>query len=972
MSHYFSSSNKRGELSELNEDLNSLKWDKKKEAIKKVIAYMTIGKDVSTLFQSVIRCLELNDIEIIKLVYLYIINYSRTKPDDAIMVVQLFRKDCANKASPLIRALAVRTMGCIRVKKINEYLIEPLKEALADTDPYVKKTAVLCVPKVFEVSPELVETHGLIDTLVNMVQKEGNAFVVANLVACLQELSEMKGKSLLPLNFNTISKLLLALNDCVEWGQVFILDSILHYTPTDAKEAESIIDRVIPRLSHINPSVVMSSVKLIIKYMDYLTSVDSIKNLCRKVSPSLVSLLNTPPEIQYIVLRNINFLIEKRPQLLEKDIRVFFVKFNDPYYVKLEKLDILTKLCEARNFEVVINELNEYANEVDPEFSRKALKAIGRIALKVDKAADKCISVLKNIIGECKKSQHVVEESSIVFQVIYRKFPEKFIYDNTIKELCDSFSEIIESDPRGSLIWVIGEFSEKMEKSVDILNELTDSFLNESQFVQLQLLTATVKLFLKQPDVGDQLITKVLELASEKNENPDVRDRGYIYWRMLSSDTELAKKVVLSERPVINEDAVAFEPALLENLINNVSMVSSVFHKNAEVLIPKVVIAVAKRGPEEDEIDLSPSEVAEDAKEDGKKKDDKKDEPKSKYDEKPKKDDKKKVDIKAPGKDKKDKKEEPKPTADIDLLGLDTPSEPTKPDIQKQSSGGGIDLLDILGGSTSNSKSETISPQFSQPAQPEVFQNVVQIDSATPVPFEVILKENQGGTGGKSGLKLEGAFLRENQKIILGLKITNLTNAPITEFDAQIKPNYFGLKIDAFPSLSIAPNKPTEIKLLITNKGTPDSTAPATPLTLTVGLKCSLDVFYLNIPCMFHVLLEGTGELKADEFKKLWKDIPNTNELMFEMTDLNPAMKNVDAIKKALRKNNIFYLAARSSQAGSQIMYFTSKSIDGTHILSEVTLPSAKSPNGCSISCRCLISSLIPLFLQCSSFILKH
>jgi len=387
-------------------------------------------------------------------------------------------------------------------------------------------------------------------------------------------------------------------------------------------------------------------------------------------------------------------------------------------------------------------------------------------------------------------------------------------------------------------------------------------------------------------------------------------------------------------------------------------------------LIPKVVVAVAKRAPEEDEIDLSPSEAVEDAKDDGKKKDDKKDEPKSKYDEKPKKDDKKKVDIKAPGKDKKDKKEEaPKPTAEIDLLGLDTPSE-TKYEVQKPSNGGGgVDLLDILGGSTSTTKQDTTSPIFSQQ---EVFQNVVQVDSATTVPYEVILKENQGGTGGKSGLKLEGAFLRENQKIILGLKITNQTGAPITDFDAQIKPNYFGLKIDAFPSLSIVPNKTTEIKLLVTNKGTPDSTAPATPLTLTVGLKCSLDVFYLNIPCMFHVLLEGTGEIKADEFKKLWKEIPNTNELMFELTDLNPGMKSVDAIKKALKKNNIFYLAARNSQTGSQIMYFTSKSVDGTHILSEVTLPSAKSPNGCSISCRCLISSLIPLFLQCSSFILKH
>ena len=40
-------------------------------------------------------------------------------------------------SSPLIRALAVRTMGCIRVDKITEYLCDPLKRALADEVPVV-------------------------------------------------------------------------------------------------------------------------------------------------------------------------------------------------------------------------------------------------------------------------------------------------------------------------------------------------------------------------------------------------------------------------------------------------------------------------------------------------------------------------------------------------------------------------------------------------------------------------------------------------------------------------------------------------------------------------------------------------------------------------------------------------------------------------------------------------------------------
>jgi hypothetical protein len=46
-------------------------------------------------------------------------NYAKTQPDLAIMAVNTFVKDCVDP-NPLIRALAVRTMGCIRVDKITE------------------------------------------------------------------------------------------------------------------------------------------------------------------------------------------------------------------------------------------------------------------------------------------------------------------------------------------------------------------------------------------------------------------------------------------------------------------------------------------------------------------------------------------------------------------------------------------------------------------------------------------------------------------------------------------------------------------------------------------------------------------------------------------------------------------------------------------------------------------------------------
>jgi hypothetical protein len=73
--------------------------------------------------------MQTDDLELKKLVYLYLINYAKTQPDLAIMAVNTFVKD-SQDPNPLIRALAVRTMGCIRVDKITEYLCDPLQRCL--------------------------------------------------------------------------------------------------------------------------------------------------------------------------------------------------------------------------------------------------------------------------------------------------------------------------------------------------------------------------------------------------------------------------------------------------------------------------------------------------------------------------------------------------------------------------------------------------------------------------------------------------------------------------------------------------------------------------------------------------------------------------------------------------------------------------------------------------------------------------
>lgn len=77
---------------ELRAELNSGYKDVRKEAIKKVIASMTVGKDVSGLFPDVLKNMQTDDLEQKKLVYLYLMNYAKTQPELVILAVNTFVK----------------------------------------------------------------------------------------------------------------------------------------------------------------------------------------------------------------------------------------------------------------------------------------------------------------------------------------------------------------------------------------------------------------------------------------------------------------------------------------------------------------------------------------------------------------------------------------------------------------------------------------------------------------------------------------------------------------------------------------------------------------------------------------------------------------------------------------------------------------------------------------------------------------
>jgi len=139
---------------------------------------------------------------------------------------------------------------------------------------------------------------------------DGNAVVVANAAASLLEISRASGKNYLRLkNDQGLNKLLIALNDSNEWGKIYILEGISSYDTSDAKESENIIERVLPMLTHNNPAVILSAVKTVLKFMNNVSTQDLLKGIIKKLGPPLITLLSTEAEIQYVALRNINFVL---------------------------------------------------------------------------------------------------------------------------------------------------------------------------------------------------------------------------------------------------------------------------------------------------------------------------------------------------------------------------------------------------------------------------------------------------------------------------------------------------------------------------------------------------------------------------------------------------------------------------------------------------------------------------------------
>ncbi|RLV94829.1 AP-1 complex subunit beta [Spathaspora sp. JA1] len=565
-----------------------------KNILRKILANIILNnQDIVNLMSDIIALLKYDDIEIRKLCLEYIVAFASVSEDsvDAIPYLERFRDD----SSPILRALALKTMSSINRKEFISVTLESVDSALHDSDPHVRKVAAFAVARLYRHDPGSTQHANLIEKLNELLYDE-NQTVVANSLAALSSITDVSKSLNLTISKDHALTLISLLANSNEWNRIYLLNSLMSYIPQTEVGAIEMVEHVLPCLQHENSSVVLTAIKVIVYYCNYINNPQlHLPSLSKRLGTSLVSLLSKPDETQFVVLRNVILLLLGRKELVQLDVEMFYCRFDDPIYVKDTKLEIIYLLANESNVGSVLSELEEYATEIDVPMARKAVRAFGNLAIKLENAADLCVEVICDLVNH--GVPYIVQEATIILKNILRKYPGRFEF--AVEELIKHHDLIEEPDAKTALIWIVGQYCENINEPEVILQEFLDSFKEDPQEVQYATLTTVTKYYLKFPTKGESIVLQVLKWATEEVNNPDIRDRGYIYWRLLSSEHASGpngefqfntKQVILNNNPIISSENDNINPNILDELELNIGSLASIYLKPVQA-----VFRMAKR-----------------------------------------------------------------------------------------------------------------------------------------------------------------------------------------------------------------------------------------------------------------------------------------------------------------------------------------------------------------------------------------
>jgi AP-3 complex subunit beta len=473
-----------------------------------------------TFFSAVVKNVASANLEIKKLVYIYLVHHAEVEPDLALLSINAIQKSLTD-SNPQVRTMALRTMSGIKVPVISQIVSLAIKRGCGDMSPHVRKAAALAIPKCYRLDPNtLPQLIGYLETLLG----DSQYFVVGPAVAAFLDLC--------PDEINLIHKhyrsLVKKLVDMDEWSQLATLRLLTSYARKCFPHRTQKVKRTAPEAFYDDEKqqqeaqdeeeeyevpVVDSDLELLLRACKVLLQsrnsavIVSVVRCFLYLAPPdytasaagpLVALLRSPQDMQLIALYNIVAVALRAPKPFAKYTAHFLVHANDPPHIwrlKLEVLTILFPHCGKHWKGVIISELEHFSKGADPELVRESVRAIGRCAQGDTSTAGMCLRILLGQISSL--DGNLVSESLTVIRHLIQQDPAS--HTNTVLQLVKHLGTTTHPDARATIIWLIGEFAGvDTENNIapDVLRVLIKGFADEMEIVKQQIVLLGAKMYL--------------------------------------------------------------------------------------------------------------------------------------------------------------------------------------------------------------------------------------------------------------------------------------------------------------------------------------------------------------------------------------------------------------------------------------------------------------------------------------------
>ncbi|KAJ3983109.1 adaptin N terminal region-domain-containing protein [Lentinula detonsa] len=531
----------------IRKQLDSSSDREKLDAMKRLIALISKGRNVSEYFAQVVKNVASQNLEIRKLVYIYVLRYAEQEPDLALLSINTFQKDL-NDSNPFIRAMALRVLSGIRVPMVGNIVVLAIKKSAADLSPYVRKVAALAIPKCYQLDdshlPSLIE-------IIHKMLNDTSPLSIGSVAVAFEAVCPTR-LDLIHQRYRRLCKLLVEVD---EWGQIDLLNLLLRYARTmlprpivnsDGEEVDQDIDLLLsstePLLLSRNPAVVLASVRIF-----WYLGPPSVHG---KVVRPLLRLLQVSKEVERVTLSYILVLARTSASLFSPHSVRFFMLSDDSRQVKAEKIKLLVCLINYENHQSIFRELIGYTEDPNDRVAADCIAAIGRCAEIIPESMQTCLAALTEMI----KNNHDVVVSNAIL-VLKHLVQTQLSQPSSIKPMDPSRSslniiaslarridDIRHPQARACVVWLVGQYCVSNQVSdgpagvaewaPDVLRKTAKGFSKEDVFVKLQIITLAAKLLVLSPaDQTLALLNRYVFSLARYDLNFDVRDRA----RMLSS-----------------------------------------------------------------------------------------------------------------------------------------------------------------------------------------------------------------------------------------------------------------------------------------------------------------------------------------------------------------------------------------------------------------------------------------------------